>query len=309
MANRPINATDGSAAIPLPREAAVSDFVALLKPRVMSLVVFTGFAGVMVAPGSIHPVIAGIAILCIAVATGASGAINMWYERDLDARMERTRNRPLPAGRMEPESALAFGVVLAAGSVMVMALGVNWVAAAILALAIGFYVFVYTIWLKRRTPQNIVIGGAAGAFPPMIGWAAVTGDVSLGGIALFALIFMWTPPHFWALALYKRGDYENAGVPMLPVVSGVLETKRQILLYTILLLPVSLIPWWIGTASIVWGGLAAAMGVLFVALAVNVWFDDTDRAPRRMFRYSLIYLSVLFAALIADSLVLRALAG
>ena len=236
MTDRPINVTGGAAAVSPPlREAAVQDFVALLKPRVMSLVVFTGFAGMMVAPGSIHPVIAAIAILCIAIATGASGAINMWYEQDLDAKMERTKDRPLPAGRMEPEAALAFGCVLAGGSVMVMGLGVNWAAAALLALAIGFYVFVYTIWLKRRTPQKIVIGGAAGAFTPMIGWAAVTGDVSLGGIALFALIFMWTPPHFWALALYKCGDYEKAGVPMLPVVSGVAETKKQILLYTVLL--------------------------------------------------------------------------
>jgi heme o synthase len=307
MTDRPINVTGGPAAVSPPMyDASVKDFVALLKPRVMSLVVFTGFAGMIVAPGSIHPVIAAIAILCIAVATGASGAINMWYEQDLDAKMERTKDRPLPAGRMEPEAALAFGCVLAGGSVMVMGLGVNWAAAALLALAIGFYVFVYTIWLKRRTPQNIVIGGAAGAFPPMIGWAAVTGDISMGGIALFALIFMWTPPHFWALALYKSGDYEKAGVPMLPVVSGVLETKKQILLYTILLLPVSLVPWMIGTASIVWGALAAVMGVLFVALAVKVWFDESDRAPRQMFRYSLLYLALLFAALIVDRLAVQA---
>lgn len=307
MTDRPINATGAAAAASPPlRDAAVQDFVVLLKPRVMSLVVFTGFAGMMVAPGGIHPVIAAIAILCIAIATGASGAINMWYEHDLDAKMERTKDRPLPAGRMEPETALAFGCVLAGGSVMVMGLGVNWAAAALLALAIGFYVFVYTIWLKRRTPQNIVIGGAAGAFPPMIGWAAVTGDVSLGGIALFALIFMWTPPHFWALALYKCGDYEKAGVPMLPVVSGVVETKKQILLYTVLLLPVSLVPWWVGTASIAWGALAAVMGVLFIALAVKVWFDDTDRAPRQMFRYSLLYLALLFAALIVDRLAAQA---
>jgi protoheme IX farnesyltransferase len=309
MTDQPINATGGPAAASPPlRDAAVKDFVALLKPRVMSLVVFTGFAGVMVAPGSIHPVIAAIAILCIAIATGASGAINMWFERDLDAKMERTKNRPLPGGRMEPEAALTFGCVLAGGSVMVMGLGVNWAAAALLALAIGFYVFVYTIWLKRRTPQNIVIGGAAGAFPPMIGWAAVTGDISLGGIALFALIFMWTPPHFWALALYKCDDYEKAGVPMLPVVSGVLETKKQILLYTVLLLPVSLIPWWVGTASAAWGALAAAFGLAFIGFAVKVWFDATDRAPRQMFRFSLLYLSVLFAALIVDSLVGRFMA-
>jgi protoheme IX farnesyltransferase len=306
MTDQPINATSGSAAVSPPlHDAAVTDFISLLKPRVISLVVFTGFAGMMVAPGSIHPVIAAIAILCTAIATGASGAINMWFERDLDAKMERTKNRPLPGGRMEPEAALAFGCVLAGGSVMVMGLGVNWAAAALLALAIGFYVFVYTIWLKRRTPQNIVIGGAAGAFPPMIGWAAVTGDVSLGGIALFALIFMWTPPHFWALALYKCDDYEKAGVPMLPVVSGVLETKRQMLLYTVLLLPVSLLPWWIGTASAAWGALAAVFGLIFIGFAVKVWSDTTDRSPRQMFRFSLLYLSVLFAGLIFDNLVAR----
>ena len=309
MNDRSLNANGVSTAVPLPRDTAVSDFIALLKPRVMSLVVFTGLAGILVAPGEIHPVVAVIAILCIALATGASGAVNMWYERDLDARMERTKNRPLPAGRMEPETALAFGVLLAGGSIMVMALGVNYVAAAILALAIGFYVFVYTIWLKRRTPQNIVIGGAAGAFPPMIGWAAVTGDVSFGGIALFSLIFMWTPPHFWALALYKCDDYEKAGVPMLPVASGVLETKKQILLYTVLLLPGSMVPCLIGVASVAWGALAILMGVSFIALAFKVLLDKTDRAPRMMFRFSLLYLSVLFAALIFDSLIGRAFLG
>ena len=306
MNDRSLNANGVSTAVPLPRDTSVSDFIALLKPRVMSLVVFTGLAGILVAPGEIHPVVAVIAILCIALATGASGAVNMWYERDLDARMERTKNRPLPAGRMEAETALAFGILLAGGSVMVMALGVNYVAAAILALAIGFYVFVYTIWLKRRTPQNIVIGGAAGAFPPMIGWAAVTGDVSFGGIALFSLIFMWTPPHFWALALYKCDDYEKAGVPMLPIASGVLETKKQILLYTVLLLPVSLVPCLIGVASVVWGALAILMGVFFIALAFKVLLDKTDHAPRMMFRFSLLYLFVLFAALILDSFIGRA---
>jgi protoheme IX farnesyltransferase len=308
MTDRPITATGGlAAAASLPEDTAVGDFIALLKPRVMSLVVFTGFAGVIVAPGEIHPVIAAIAILCIAIATGASGAINMWYERDLDARMERTRDRPLPAGRMAPETALAFGIILAAGSVTVMALGVNWVAAALLALAIGFYVFVYTIWLKRRTPQNIVIGGAAGAFPPMIGWAAVTGDISLGGIALFALIFVWTPPHFWALALYKCGDYEKAGVPMLPVVAGERETKKQILLYTVVMIAVSLTPWMLGTASWVWGGFAAVLGAIFLAMAVQVWRGEGDRAPKRLFAYSILYLFLLFSGLIADSLITRML--
>ena len=306
MAERPINITNGSAAAADTRkDHSVMDFIALLKPRVMSLVVFTGFAGLFVAPGEIHPVIAAISILCIAVATGASGAINMWYERDLDAKMERTKNRPIPAGRVQAETALAFGVVLAGGSVMVMGLGVNWVAAALLALAIGFYVFVYTIWLKPRTPQNIVIGGAAGAFPPMIGWAAVTADVGLGGIALFALIFTWTPPHFWALSLYKVDDYEQAGIPMLPVVSGVRETKRQILLYTLLLLPVSLVPCIVGIASIWWGGLALVLGGIFVFLSIVLFSDDTERRPRQMFSFSLLYLSILFAGLIVDTFVSR----
>ena len=304
MTDQPINSICGMAttttALSFGADTGVRDFVVLLKPRVMSLVVFTGVAGLLLAPGQIHPVIAAISILCIAVATGASGAINMWYERDIDAKMGRTKDRPLPSGRMEPEAALAFGVVLAGGSVMVMGLGVNWTAAALLVLAIGFYVFVYTIWLKPRTPQNIVIGGAAGAFPPMIGWAAVTGDISVGGIALFALIFIWTPPHFWALALYKCEDYEKAGIPMLPVVSGIQETKRQILLYTLTLLPVSLIPCLLGTVSVWWGGFAALMGFVFIALAISVWFDETDRAPRRMFRFSLFYLTTLFAALIFD---------
>ena len=289
----------------LQQEAAVADFFALLKPRVMSLVAFTGAAGVVAAPGGIHPVIAAVAVLAIAVAAGASGAINMWFERDIDARMERTRNRPLPAGRMRPEAALPFGVILAGASVMVMALGVNWTAAALLALAIGFYVFVYTIWLKRRTAWNIVIGGAAGAFPPMIGWAAVTGEVGAGAVALFALIFMWTPPHFWALSLYRRDDYARAGVPMLPVVAGDRETRRQILLYTALLLPVSLVPWWIGTASGAWGLLALALGVVFLRLAIGLRRDESERAARRMFGFSILYLFLLFAGLIVDSAVGR----
>src|SRR5687767_3388691 len=212
----------------------------------MSLVVFTGAAGLVVAPGSVHPVLAAVAILCIAVGAGASGAINMWYERDIDALMARTAGRPLPTGRIEPAEALTFGVMLSLFSVMVMGLALNWVAGALLALTIGFYVFVYTMWLKRRTPQNIVIGGAAGAFPPMIGWAAVTGGVSLESILLFLIIFMWTPPHFWALALYRARDYERAGVPMLPVVAGAAETRRQIVLYSVLLVPLATTPALIG---------------------------------------------------------------
>ncbi len=282
-------------------EASLADYVALLKPRVMSLVVFTGFVGMMLAPGSPHPVLALVAVLCIAIAAGASGAINMWYDRDIDALMTRTRDRPIPAGRMAPGAALGFGVVLAVGSVTVMALALNVVAAALLALTIAFYVFVYTVWLKRRTPQNIVIGGAAGAFPPMVGWAAATGEVTLGSIALFALIFMWTPPHFWALALYREGDYARAGVPMLPVVAGARETKKQILLYTVLLIPASLAPWARGVVGWAYGTIAIALGAGFLALAVAIWFDDTDRSARRTFLFSIIYLFALFAAMVADS--------
>jgi protoheme IX farnesyltransferase len=280
--------------------AEVRDFIVLLKPRVMSLVVFTGFAGMMVAPGGLHPVLAAIAILCIAVAAGAAGAINMWYERDVDALMTRTKDRPLPAGRMEPAEALGFGVVLSLGSVVVMALAVNFAAAALLALSIGFYVFIYTIWLKRRTPQNIVIGGAAGAFPPMIGWAAVTGDISLASLALFAIIFMWTPPHFWALALFRCADYAKAGIPMLPVTAGPQETRRQILLYTLALLPLTVLPWTLGTAGFVYLAGAVILGSVFLAGAIAVYRDNGETAAKRLFGYSILYLFVLFALLILD---------
>jgi heme o synthase len=280
--------------------ASVADFVALLKPRVMSLVVFTGVAGLLTAPGTLHPVLAVIAILCIAVGAGAAGAVNMWYDRDIDALMSRTRDRPIPAGRMIPDEALAFGIVLSIASVTVMALAVNFAAAAILALSIAFYVFVYTMWLKRSTPQNIVIGGAAGAFPPMIGWAAVTGDVSLASLAMFAIIFLWTPPHFWALALFRSGDYARAGVPMLPVVAGVRETKKQILFYALALLPATLVPWWLGTVGLVYAVGAAVLGLLLVAGAVAVWRDSGETAAKRLFGYSIVYLFLLFALLILD---------
>ncbi len=283
--------------------AAVGDFIALLKPRVMSLVVFTGIAGLVMAPGSLHPVVAFVAVLCIAVGAGASGAINMWYERDIDALMRRTRDRPLPAGRMEPGAALGFGAVLAVASVTLMGIGVNWTAAALLAAAIGFYVFVYTIALKRRTPQNIVIGGAAGAFPPMIGWAAVTGDVSIGAAILFLMIFMWTPPHFWALALYKSDEYEKAGVPMLPVVAGAAETRRQMLIYTVLLAPITVAPSMIGMASWIYGAAAGALSVVFIGAAVAVLRDGSEKNARRMFAYSILYLFLLFALLMADRLI------
>ncbi len=278
----------------------VADYIALLKPRVMSLVVFTAFAGLYLAPGTLHPVIALVAVLCIAVGAGASGAINMWYDRDIDAVMSRTCNRPVPAGRLDPGQALGFGVVLAVGSVLLMGLAVNWAAAALLAFTIGFYVFIYTIWLKRRTPQNIVIGGAAGAFPPMVGWAAVTGDMAIDSIVLFAIIFMWTPPHFWALSLYRRGDYEKAGVPMLPVVAGVAETKRQILLYTLVLAPLGAAPAMIGMASWYFGAIAATLGIVFIAMAVGILRDTGETYARRTFTFSLLYLALLFAALIAD---------
>jgi heme o synthase len=286
-------------------ESEVRDFVTLLKPRVMSLVVFTGAVGLYLAPGHLHPVLAAIAILCIAIGAGAAGAINMWYERDLDALMTRTRDRPIPAGRMDPAEALAFGVVLSIASVVVMALAVNLAAAALLGLSIGFYVFVYTIWLKRRTPQNIVIGGAAGAFPPMIGWAAVTGDVSLASLALFAIIFMWTPPHFWALALFRSDDYAKAGVPMLPVTHGADETRRQILLYTIVLLPVTLTPWLLGFAGTVYLVGTSGFGLIFLAGAIAVYREglrvqSAERAARGLFGYSIVYLFLLFGLLVLD---------
>jgi protoheme IX farnesyltransferase len=280
--------------------ASVADFIALLKPRVMTLVVFTGFAGLMLAPGHIHPFLAAVAVLCIAVGAGAAGSINMWYDRDIDAVMERTRNRPLPAGRMAPGDALGFGAVLAVGSVLMMGLALNLVAAALLALTIAFYVFIYTMWLKRRTPQNIVIGGAAGAFPPLVGWAAVTGQVAMPALALFALIFFWTPPHFWALSLYRAGDYAKAGVPMLPVVAGARETKKQMLLYTLVLWPVAVSPTLLGIAGWGYGAPALALSVIFTGFSLLVMRDPCERAAKAMFGFSILYLFLLFALLVAD---------
>ena len=282
--------------------ASVADYVEILKPRVMSLVVFTGLVGLVLAPGHLHPVLAMVAVLCITIGAGAAGAINMWYERDIDRLMRRTAGRPLPTGRMAPGEALGFGTVLGVGAVMLMALAVNYVAAALLALTIGFYVFVYTIWLKRRTPQNIVIGGAAGAFPPMIGWAAVTGDVGWGAIALFAIIFFWTPPHFWALSLYRAGDYATAGVPMLPVVAGPVETKRQMLLYTLVLWPVALAPWLLGITGALYAAGALLLSAAFTGSAILVCRDTTDRSARRMFAFSLLYLLLIFSLLLVDHL-------
>jgi heme o synthase len=291
---------DARSAAPAWGGADVADYVALLKPRVMSLVVFTGFVGLYLAPGHLHPFLAAVAVLCIAIGAGASGAVNMWYDRDIDALMRRTRSRPLPAGRMEPGEALGFGVTLAGGSVLVMGLAVNWTAAFLLAFTIAFYGFVYTVWLKRRTPQNIVIGGAAGAFPPVVGWAAATGHLGLESLLLFALIFFWTPPHFWALALYRSGDYAKAGVPMLPVVAGAAETKRQMLVYTIILWPLAVAPFLVGMTG--WLYLAAAIGLslAFTGAAVAVLRDSGDGAAKRMFGFSIFYLFALFALMLVD---------
>jgi len=289
-----------------PSLAGVEDYVALLKPRVMSLVVFTALVGLLVAPGHVHPVIGFTALLCIAVGAGASGALNMWYDADIDAIMKRTLRRPIPAGRVLPGEALAFGSTLAAGSVMVLGILVNWFAAGLLAFTIGFYVFVYTMWLKRATPQNIVIGGAAGAFPPMVGWAAVTGDVSLEPVLMFLIIFLWTPPHFWALGLLSADDYKRAGVPMLPVVAGPDETRRQILLYTIVLAPVGLSPSLFGFAGFIYGSVAFVCGVLMLMLAWQVYRERTGpaaaAAAKKLFAFSLLYVFVLFAALLADNM-------
>src|SRR6478735_53553 len=266
-------------AVPVTR---VRDYVDLLKPRVMSLVVFTGLVGVLIAPAHIHPFTAALAVLAIALGSGAAGAINMWYERDLDALMARTANRPLPAGRVAPDDALGLGVLLSIFSVLLMALATNFVAAALLVAAILFYVFVYTIWLKRRTPQNIVIGGAAGAFPPVIGWAAVTGDVTLAPLVLFAIIFFWAPPHFWALSLFAHADYEKVGVPMLPVTHGARETRRQVLVYTLLLLPLTLLPTLLGFAGWLYAASAVLLGAEFLRHAVLVFRDRQDAAGRSL---------------------------
>ncbi|MCX7384054.1 MAG: heme o synthase [Alphaproteobacteria bacterium] len=292
--------------------STAADWFALLKPRVMTLVVFTGWIGLVVAPGHLHPVLAFTAILCIAVAAGASGAINMWYDRDIDAVMQRTQKRPIPAGRIAPGEALGYGITLAGFSVVVMALATNVVAAAVLAFSIGFYVFVYTMWLKRRTPQNIVIGGAAGAFPPVIGWAAVTGGFDVMPLLMFAIVFFWTPPHFWSLSLFAHADYARAGVPMLPVVAGARHTRVQIMIYTLLLVPLTLVPWAMGFSGNVYGVAALVLGLGFVVCAVRVLRDRQDRqgisltqdAPARAaFKYSILYLFVLFAALAVDRFV------
>jgi protoheme IX farnesyltransferase len=292
-----------------PSLAGVEDYIALLKPRVMSLVVFTALVGLLVAPGHVHPVIGFTALLCIAIGAGASGALNMWYDADIDAVMTRTLRRPIPAGRVQPAEALAFGATLAVGSVLVFGVLVNWFAAALLAFTIFFYVFIYTMWLKRSTPQNIVIGGAAGAFPPVVGWAAVTGDVSLAPVLMFLIIFFWTPPHFWALSLLKCDDYARAGVPMLPVVSGLDETRKQILIYSLVLAPIGVSPTLFGFAGFAYGAVALVCGAAMVALAWRVYRERSGpaapTAAKRLFAFSLLYVFVLFAALLADHTLAR----
>ena len=292
-------------ATPLLPPAHWRDFLALTKPRVMTLVVFTGLCGMLAAPASVHPVIGFTAILCIALGAGAAGALNQWYESDIDAVMRRTQKRPLPDGRMDRQAALHFGVGLGAFSVLFMGVAVNLVAAAILAVSILFYVLVYTVWLKRRTPQNIVIGGAAGAFPPLIGWAAATGDVALLPVLLFLFVFLWTPPHFWALALFMKSDYAAAGVPMLPVVSGERTTRTQIGLYTIPMAAVAILPWPLGLTGPIYGIAAVLLTGWFALLAVRVakrttHADDAMKPEKALFKYSILYLFVMFGALVVD---------
>ncbi|QDH35418.1 heme o synthase [Porphyrobacter sp. YT40] len=281
------------------------DFFALTKPRVMTLVIFTAICGVLAAPGSIHPVIGFTAILAIAMGAGGSAVLNMWWEADIDAGMKRTMSRPLPGGRMRREDARDFGIFLSAVSIVLMGLAVGWLAASLLLGAIIYYAVIYTMWLKPRTPQNIVIGGGAGAFPPLIGWVAVTGEITAMPILLFAIIFFWTPPHFWALALFVQTDYEKVGIPMLPVVAGERATRRQIMGYTVLLAPIAVAPWLIGGTSWIYGSVAVVLSALFLLLALPVFTrtrGETDAMlpEKRLFKFSIVYLFVLFAALVAD---------
>ncbi len=299
-----IEGTELEGVLPRLSEATAGDFFALMKPRVMSLVVFTAFVGFMAAPVAPNPLLAIIAVLAIAVGAGASGALNMWYDADIDRMMSRTASRPLPTGRIMPSEALAFGVVMSAFAVFTLGLLVNWLSAAMLAFTIFFYAVIYTMWLKRWTPQNIVIGGAAGAFPPMIGWAAATGSVSLESVILFLIIFLWTPPHFWALALFKAEEYGRAGVPMMPNVRGHASTRFQILVYSLLIASVGVLPWWLGYVGAFYGTAAAALGIGFVWYAMQVWrMSDEDRVmkpAKALFGYSLLYLFAIFALYLAD---------
>ena len=300
MATDPMTQT-----VPTQLPAEWRDFFALTKPRVMSLVIFTGLCGLLAAPGTINPILGFTAVLCIALGAGGAAALNQWWEADIDAGMKRTAARPLPAGRMNRTDARDFGVLIAAASVMIMGLALNWLAAAILAFSVFYYAVIYTVWLKPRTPQNIVIGGGAGAFPPLIGWVAVTGDITLMPVLLFLIIFMWTPPHFWALALFVKTDYANVGIPMMPVVRGETSTRRQIFAYAGLLVPVAAAPWFIGGTAYVYGVASLALSLAFLALSVPVAFrqtgtNDTMKPEKRLFAFSIIYLFALFAALVAD---------
>ena len=291
--------------VPLVLPADWRDFFALTKPRVMSLVIFTGLCGLLAAPGAIHPVLGFTAILCIALGAGGAAALNQWWEADIDAGMKRTAKRPLPAGRMQRGDARDFGIALSVTSVLVMGLAIGWLAAAILALSIVYYAVVYTIWLKPRTPQNIVIGGGAGAFPPLIGWVAVTGEITMMPVLLFAIIFFWTPPHFWALALFVKSDYAKVGIPMMPVARGETSTRRQILAHALLLVPIAAAPWLIGGTGLVYGLAALALSLAFLALSLPVAFrqtgpDDAMKPEKRLFAFSILYLFALFAALVLD---------
>jgi protoheme IX farnesyltransferase len=285
-----------------PSLATVGDYLALMKPRVMSLVVFTALTGLAVAPGTLHPLIGFTALLCIAVGAGAAGSLNMWYDADIDARMTRTQRRPIPTGKVQPGEALAFGLTLAGFAVVVLGLLVNILAAALLAFTIFFYVVIYSAWLKRSTPHNIVIGGAAGAFPPMIGWAAATGSLSFEPVLLFLIIFFWTPPHFWALSLYRADDYARANIPMLPVVAGDAATRRQILRYTLILVPLGVSPWLLGYAGLFYGLTATVAGALMLVLAWQVFCErrPAERASRNLFAFSILYLFLLFAVLLVE---------
>ena len=285
------------------------DLFALTKPRVMSLVVFTGLCGLLAAPGTVHPVLGFAAVLCIALGAGAAGALNQWYEADLDSKMKRTAGRPLPAGRMTRQTALHFGVGLSIFSVILMDLAANHLAAAILLASILFYVLIYTVWLKRRTAQNIVIGGAAGAFPPLIGWVAATGEISTLPVLLFAIIFLWTPPHFWALSLFVKTDYANAGVPMLPVVSGITTTRRQVMLYTLPMVAAAIAPWALGLTGAIYGVASVALNAVFLVLSARVLLNRATepagmKPEKQLFAFSILYLFALFGALVADRWIL-----
>ena len=284
--------------------SAVFSFFQLMKPRVMSLVIFTGFVGMYLAPDDLHPVLAVISLIAIAAGAGASGAINQWYDRDIDAVMQRTRTRPIPSGEVEPSEALAFGVIISVISVLILSLSANFLAGGLLAFTIIFYGLVYTVWLKRSTAQNIVIGGAAGALPPIIGWSAATESMSIEPIILFSLIFFWTPPHFWALALVKSQDYKKAKIPMLPVVAGGNEARKQILIYSIIMVGISLLPNFIGMAKMLYGSVAGISGFIFLVLAFQLFRQPDDNRAMRLFKYSIAYLFILFSALICDEIIL-----